>query len=142
LFKSLANCGLLAGGRDRRLWSSLQAASSRWKHHAVNGKARRRLPVAQQGLIVDTSDLPVSALARGGEPGAQQISKLEQRYDAVIAVIQDGLSVTEVAERIGTATSAGTAAGPGTMGGPQGLVACKMRAERHTWFHPVFAAIH
>ena len=31
----------------------------------------------------------------------QEISKMEQRYDAVVAVVRDGLSVTEVAEKFG-----------------------------------------
>ena len=30
-----------------------------------------------------------------------ELSKVEQRYDAVVAVLRDGLSVTEVAEKFG-----------------------------------------
>ena len=30
-----------------------------------------------------------------------ELSKMEQRYDAVVGVIRDGLSVTEVAEAFG-----------------------------------------
>jgi hypothetical protein len=31
----------------------------------------------------------------------RELSKVEQRYDAVLAVIQDGMRVTEVAEKFG-----------------------------------------
>ena len=31
----------------------------------------------------------------------RELSKMEQRYDAVLAVIRDGMAVTEVAEKYG-----------------------------------------
>ena len=31
----------------------------------------------------------------------KELSKVEQRYDAVVAVIRDGMAVTEVAEKLG-----------------------------------------
>jgi len=34
----------------------------------------------------------------------KELSKVEQRYDAVVAVIRDGMAVTEVAQKFGVST--------------------------------------
>ena len=36
-----------------------------------------------------------------------ELSKMEQRYDAVVAVIRDGLTVTEAVEKFGVSVSLG-----------------------------------
>jgi transposase InsO family protein len=51
----------------------------------------------------DTSPTNLSPLARGGGRMLREISKVEQRYDAVLAVIRDGMAVTEIAEKFGVA---------------------------------------
>ena len=55
--------------------------------------------------MVDTLFLLFSARGsdRGGGPSALELSKVEQRYQAVLAVQVDGLSVTEVADKFGVA---------------------------------------
>jgi transposase InsO family protein len=51
--------------------------------------------------MVDISAPSPSALAEEVAEMLKEISTVEQRYDAVIAVIRDGLSVSEVAEKVG-----------------------------------------
>ena len=41
------------------------------------------------------------SLARGGGQALKELSKVEQRYDAVVAVIRGGMAVTEVAQKFG-----------------------------------------
>jgi transposase-like protein len=41
--------------------------------------------------------------AEGGEQALVELSVMEQRYQAVLAVVQDGWKVTEVAQRLGVA---------------------------------------
>jgi transposase len=47
--------------------------------------------------------LAPTVVGAGGEEVLVELSVMEQRYQAVLAVIQDGWKVTEVAERLGVA---------------------------------------
>ena len=55
----------------------------------------------------DTCSVDVRHLVRhppqtcGRWPVLKELSKVEQRYDAVVAVVRDGMRVSEVAEKFG-----------------------------------------
>src|SRR5688572_5635029 len=56
--------------------------------------------------MLDTSPHRFSAAGRGGGPVLRELSVAEQRYQAVLAVIEDGVPVTVVAEKHGVSRQA------------------------------------